>query len=62
MYLNLYVFQYATGISGAHALAGGVLAGAPGAVQNYLTFLKSGRSRYPLDAFKMVDRLDQLLG
>ena len=52
MYLNFYVFQYATGISGAHALAEGVLAGAPNAVENYLTFLKSGGSCYPLDALQ----------
>jgi oligoendopeptidase F len=52
MYLNFYVFQYATGISGAHALAEGVLAGAPDAVENYLAFLKSGGSRYPLDALQ----------
>ncbi|MDB5059910.1 MAG: oligoendopeptidase, partial [Chloroflexi bacterium] len=32
LYMNFYVFQYATGISGAHALAERVLAGEPGAV------------------------------
>src|SRR3954454_13192235 len=42
MYANFYVYQYATGISGAHALAEGVLAGAAGAVEQYLSFLKAG--------------------
>ena len=36
--LELYVYQYATGISGANALAAGVLAGADGAVERYLEF------------------------
>ena len=50
LYMNYYVFQYATGIAAAHALAGPVLAGAPGAAERYLDFLKAGSSRYPLDA------------
>lgn len=50
LYSNFYVYQYATGISAAHALADGVLAGVPGAVDRYLGFLKSGSSAYPLDA------------
>lgn len=54
LYSNFYVYQYATGISAAHALAGGVLTGAPGAVENYLAFLKSGASLYPLDALKLA--------
>ena len=47
-----YVFQYATGISGANALARRVLSGGPGAAQDYLGFLKAGGSKYPLDALK----------
>nr|MCU0493182.1 M3 family metallopeptidase [Chloroflexaceae bacterium] len=54
MYANFYVYQYATGISGAHALAKGILEGQPGAVENYLAFLKAGSSRYPLDALKLA--------
>ncbi len=54
MYSNFYVFQYATGISAAHALADGILAGAPGAVDNYLKFLKAGGSMHPLDALKLA--------
>ncbi len=54
MYMNFYVYQYATGISAANALAGNVLAGKPGAAENYLEFLKAGSSMYPLDALKMA--------
>jgi oligoendopeptidase F len=52
LYANFYVFQYATGISAAHALAEDILAGKPGAVEHYLGFLKTGGSLYPLDALK----------
>lgn len=52
MYMNFYVYQYATGISGAHALAHNVLQGEPGAVERYLEFLKAGGSLYPLDALR----------
>lgn len=48
LYANFYVYQYATGIAGAHALAQGVLGGQPGAVERYLTFLRGGGSRDPL--------------
>ena len=54
MYSNFYVFQYATGISGAHALADGILSGKPGAVENYLKFLSAGGSLHPLDALKLA--------
>jgi oligoendopeptidase F len=54
LYQTFYVYQYATGISAAHALADGVLNGKPGAVENYLSFLKAGGSLYPLDALKLA--------
>lgn len=54
MYSNFYVYQYTTGISGAHALAKKVLAGEPHAAENYLQFLKAGNSLYPLDALKLA--------
>lgn len=50
MYMNFYVYQYATGIAGAHALSLQVTGGQPGAADRYLDFLKSGGSRYPLEA------------
>ena len=52
MYMNFYVYQYATGISGAQALVDNVLTGKEGAVEKYLGFLKAGGSVYPLDALK----------
>lgn len=52
LYANFYVYQYATGISGAHALAQGILEGRPGAVERYLDFLKAGSSMYPLDVLR----------
>ncbi len=54
LYMNFYVFQYATGISAAHALAEGVLAGAPDAASNYRKFLSAGSSLYALDALKLA--------
>lgn len=50
LYADYYVFQYATGIAGAHALSRHILDGQPGAVEDYLTFLRKGGSEYPLDA------------
>jgi oligoendopeptidase F len=52
MYMNFYVYQYATGISAAHALAKGVREGGQEAVDRYLGFLKAGSSVYPLEALK----------
>jgi oligoendopeptidase F len=49
MYMNFYVYQYATGIAGAHALCKQVLSGEAGAVERYLELLSAGSSRYPLD-------------
>lgn len=52
LYADYYVFQYATGISGAHALSNRILAGTPGATEDYLGFLRAGGSIYPLDALR----------
>ncbi len=52
MYMNFYVYQYATGISAAHALAKGVQSGDQEVVDRYLNFLSTGSSAYPLDALK----------
>ncbi len=54
MYMNFYVYQYATGISAAHALSRPIVAGDALAVERYLDFLKSGGSRYPLDALRLA--------
>ena len=54
LYANFYVFQYMTGIAGANALARGVLTSQPQAVERYLTFLRTGSARYPLDALQLA--------
>jgi oligoendopeptidase F len=52
LFADYYVYAYATGISGANALAGRILRGEPNAVENYLGFLKSGSSDYSLNVLK----------
>jgi len=54
LYRDYYVYQYATGISGAHALAARVLSGENSAVEDYLSFLRAGSSLYPLDALSLA--------
>jgi oligoendopeptidase F len=54
LYRDYYVYQYVTGISGAHALANRVLSGAEGAAHKYLNFLKAGSSDYPLNLLKQA--------
>lgn len=51
-YYNFYVFQYATGISAALALADRVTQGGKAEREDYLSFLKSGSSRYPIEILK----------
>jgi oligoendopeptidase F len=52
MYANFYVYQYATGISGANALVNRVLSEGDEAANDYLEFLKAGNSMYSLDALQ----------
>ena len=54
LYTDYYVYQYATGISAANALSSRILAGVPGAAQDYIEFLSAGSSVYPLDALKIA--------
>src|SRR5438552_10305001 len=54
LYSNFYVYQYATGISGAHALAQRVLEGGQEAAVRYLAFLKAGGSMDALDALRLA--------
>ena len=74
-YRDFYVYQYATSYCAAAALAKGVIAGKPGAVDAYLGFLKTGSSEYPLEILRKagvdmttpaaieatMERFDQLL-
>ena len=54
LYAPFYVYQYATGISAANALAEDVRTQGAPAVERYLSFLKAGSSLYPLDALKLA--------
>jgi oligoendopeptidase F len=49
LYRHYYIYQYATGISGAHALAHKILEGEPGAAERYLKLLRAGGSNFPLE-------------
>ncbi len=51
-YYNFYVYQYATGISAALALADKVLHGGEKEREAYLNFLRSGCSKYPIQILK----------
>lgn len=53
-YYNFYVYQYSTGISAALALADKVLKGNDQDREAYLSFLKGGSSKYPIDMLKMA--------
>ena len=51
-YRNFYVYQYATGFSSAVAIADSILTG--GNADNYLKFLSTGGSDYPLEELKIA--------
>jgi len=53
-YYNFYVFQYATGISAALALSEKVMKGGSQDREAYLSFLKGGSSKYPIEMLKMA--------
>ena len=53
-YRAFYVYKYATGLSAAMALSKRVLEGAQAEKDDYLNFLKSGASRYPLESLKLA--------
>lgn len=53
-YNAFYVYKYATGLSAAIALSNIVLSGGPTEQEKYMMFLKSGGSRYPIDALKVA--------
>ena len=52
-YNAFYVYKYATGISAALALAKKVTEGTKKDLDDYFNFLKSGGSRYPIEALKV---------
>jgi oligoendopeptidase F len=54
LFTSFYVFQYATGISAAAALAGRIRHEGEPAVRRYIAFLESGGSVYPVDAIQQA--------
>ena len=54
-YFSFYVYKYATGISAAYALADRVTSGGETELNDYLGFLKSGGSKYPIDLLKSAE-------
>ena len=53
-YSAFYVYKYATGISASLALAKRVTTGGDKEREDYFKFLKSGGSRYPIEALKVA--------
>lgn len=53
-YSSYYVYKYATGISAAIALSRKVLNGDEKDLKEYMSFLKSGGSKFPIDTLKMA--------
>ena len=51
-YRSFYVYKYATGLSASIALSQKVLGGGPQELEDYLSFLRSGCSKYPLDLLR----------
>jgi oligoendopeptidase F len=54
LYMPFYSFQYAIGISAAHAIGEKVLAEDQDAVDAYLQFLRAGGSHYTMDLFELA--------
>ena len=53
-YRAFYVYKYATGLSAAVSLAERVLEGGENERSEYISFLKSGGSRYPLESLQLA--------
>ena len=51
-YSAFYVYKYATGMSAAIALSQRVLNGGQAELNDYLSFLQGGCSKYPLDLLR----------
>jgi len=54
LYAAYYVFNYATDISAAHAIARRILYGVPGAVESYLHALTVGSTVYPVETLQLA--------
>ena len=49
-YYNFYVYKYATGLSASCYIVNRILSGEENAVNDYINFLKCGKSKSPLDS------------
>jgi len=54
LYYNFYVYKYATGLSCACKIVDNILSGKENAVDNYIEFLKCGRTKNPIDSLKIA--------
>ena len=54
-YYNFYVYKYAIGLSCATKIVDDILSGKENAIENYLSFLKTGGSMYPADELKVAN-------
>lgn len=53
-YYNFYVYKYSTGLASAAHIASKIIKKEEGALENYLNFLKTGGSMYPLEELKIA--------
>ena len=53
-YYGFYVYKYATGLSSACYIVDGIINNKKDALKNYLDFLKTGGSMYPVDELKVA--------
>ncbi|MBR3706292.1 MAG: oligoendopeptidase F, partial [Firmicutes bacterium] len=53
-YRAFYVYQYATGYSAANAISKKILEEGAAARDNYIEFLRSGSSDYPVELLKIA--------
>ena len=53
-YYNFYVYKYATGLSAATVVVNNILGNVPGAVDNYIEFLKCGSKLSPVESLKIA--------
>ena len=54
LYMNFYLYQYATSFCASMAISQKLLKGNPEDIENYLNFLKGGCSKSPIDLLKMA--------
>lgn len=54
-YYDFYVYKYAIGLSCATKIVDDILSGKENAIENYLSFLKTGGSMYPADELKVAN-------